>query len=199
MSRRLGVFGGTFDPIHVGHLHLAESVAQIASLDAVLFLPVAGPAHRETHAPADDRRTMTELAISDNPRFTLDTTGLEQEAPAYTYEMMIALRKQHPGDEFFFIAGIDSLVRSRWRRLEDVAASVSRFYIAPRDGVDDGELATALADLPPDARARFERVDVSLVDVSSTAIRALVKEGRSIRYLVPDAVREHIIARALYR
>jgi nicotinate-nucleotide adenylyltransferase len=142
---------------------------------------------------------MTELAIAGNPRFALDSTGLEQPAPAYTADTLSLLRAKRPDDAFFFIAGVDSLARSRWRRLDEVAASLEAFFVTSRRGVGDDELESALSDLAPDLRARFQRIEVSLVDVSSTAIRSLVEQHRSIRYLVPDAVREYIDEQKLYR
>lgn len=198
-GERIGLLGGTFDPIHVGHLHLAQAVADVAELDKVLFLPVGSPAHRETHARAEDRKAMTQLAIARNARFEFDDTALAQPAPAYTADTLALLREKRPDDRFCFIAGIDSLVRSRWRRLDEVAAALEKFYVARRDGVDVAELAPMLADLTPELRARFEVVEVSLMDVSSTEIRALVKAGRSIRYLVPDAVAGYIADHSLYR
>lgn len=198
-AQRIGLLGGTFDPIHIGHLHLAQAVADVAALDKVLFMPVGSPAHRETHASADDRKEMTQLAIARNARFEFDDTALEQPAPAYTADTLALLRQKRPDDRFCFIAGIDSLARSRWRRLDEVARALEKFYVARREGVDVAELAPMLADLEPESRARFEIVDVSLMDVSSTEIRALVKAGRSIRYLVPDAVAGYIADRALYR
>ena len=198
-GERIGLLGGTFDPIHLGHLHLAQAVADIAQLDRVLFMPVGSPAHRETHASADDRKAMTQLAIARNARFELDDTALEQPAPAYTADTLRLLREKRPGDRFSFIAGIDSLVRSRWRRLDEVAAALEKFYVARRDGIGARELDAALGDLSPELRARFEIVDAALMDVSSTEIRALVKAGRSIRYLVPDAVAGYIADESLYR
>ena len=198
-GERIGLLGGTFDPIHLGHLHLAQAVADVAHLDRVLFMPVGSPAHRETHAGADDRRAMTQLAIARNARFELDDTALEQPAPAYTADTLRLLREKRPGDRFSFIAGIDSLVRSRWRRLDEVAAALEKFYVARRDGIGARELDAALGDLSPELRAHFEIVDAALMDVSSTDIRALVKAGRSIRYLVPDAVAGYIADKSLYR
>ena len=198
-GERIGLLGGTFDPIHIGHLHLAQAVADVAALDKVLFMPVGSPAHRETHAPADDRKEMTQLAIARNTRFEFDGTALEQPAPAYTADTLALLRERRPHDRFCFIAGIDSLARSRWRRLDEVAAALEKFYVARREGVDVAELALTLADLAPELRARFEIVDVSLMDLSSTEIRALVKAGRSVRYLVPDVVAGYIADRSLYR
>jgi nicotinate-nucleotide adenylyltransferase len=196
---RTGVFGGTFDPIHVGHLYLAEAAADAARLDRVLFVPMASPSHRDTHAPADHRRAMTELAIAGNPRFALDVTGVEQPGPAYTADTLALMRAKYQNDALIFIAGIDSLTRSRWRRLDEVAALLERFLVAARPGVDDSELGPVLAELPPALRERFERLDVALTDVSSTAIRTLVSKRRSIRYLTPDAVVRYIEEKGLYR
>ena len=196
---RIGVFGGTFDPIHVGHLYLAEAAAESAGLERVLFVPVAAPGHREAHAAAVHRRAMTELAIAGNARFTLDETGMEQPSPAYTADTLALMRRRYPNAALSFIAGIDSLTRSRWRRLEEVATQLDRFLVAARDGVDDGELAPVIADLAPDLRARFQRINVLMTDVSSTAIRALIGKRRSVRYLVPEAVIAYIETHGLYR
>ena len=198
-AARIGIFGGAFDPIHVGHLHLAQAAAEIEALDRVLFVPMASPAHRDTHAPAEHRRAMTSLAIAGNARFALDDTGLEQEGPAYTADTLALMRAKRPLDAFVFIAGIDSLARSRWRRLDEVAGMLDRFLVARRDGIDASELAAVLAELPARLRARFVPIDVALMDVSSTAIRALVAQRRSIRYLTSDAVAEYIETNGLYR
>jgi nicotinate-nucleotide adenylyltransferase len=196
---RTGVFGGTFDPIHVGHLHLADAVASTEKLDRVLFVPMGSPAHRPTHADARHRRAMTELAIAGNPRFAFDAAGLEQPAPGYTADTLALLRSKRPHDSFYFIAGIDALTRSTWRRLDEVAGALDTFFVASRDGVSDDELDDVLRGLTEDLRRRFKRIAAPLVDLSSTTIRMLVEQGRSIRYLVPDAVRDYIEEHRLYR
>lgn len=198
-ARRTGILGGTFDPIHIGHLHIAEAVRDLQRLDRVLFVPVGDPAHRQTHAPAHHRRAMTALAIAANERFALDDTGLRQPAPAYTADTLTLLRQAYPSDAFFFISGVDSLTRSRWRRLDEVARALDRFYVVRRTGANEDELAAALSGLAAQDRERFEIVDVTPMDVSSTEIRALVARGRSIRYLVPDAVARYIEDEGLYR
>lgn len=198
-ARRTGIFGGTFDPIHVGHLYVAEAVRDACALDRILFAPMAAPAHRETHASAADRRAMTEFAIAGNSRFALETTGLEQAAPAYTADTLALMREKYPGDAFFFIAGIDSLTRSRWRALDRVAAELEQFIVVSRERIDERELEPILVDLPAELRSRFRRLDLPLVDLSSTAIRELVMRGRTIRYLVPDAVMEYIVKNGLYK
>ncbi len=198
-ARRTGVFGGTFDPIHVGHLHIAEAVGDAEGLARVLFVPVGDPAHRRTHAAASHRRAMTELAIADNERFVFDDSGLRQPSPAYTADTLALLRERFPEDRFFFIAGVDALTQSTWRRLDEVARAVERFFVVARPGSDARELSSAIGDLPRDARERFVVVDVTPMDVSSTQIRALVARARSIRYLVPDAVARYIAQEGLYR
>lgn len=195
----MGIFGGNFDPIHVGHLHLAEAAADEANLHRVLFLPMAAPAHRETHADISHRFKMAELAIAGNARFGLDDTGVTQPAPAYTADTLALLRERYPDDALYFIAGIDALTRSRWRRLDEVAERLEQFLVAARPGVELKELDPVLTGLPEVLRTRFVRFDADLMDVSSTAIRALVARRRSIRYLVPDAAIEYIEENGLYR
>src|ERR1700694_2755996 len=170
-SQRLGIFGGTFDPIHVGHLYAANVVLVQERLDRVLFLPVGDPAHRATHAPPEDRMEMARLAIADNIGFAVDDTALRQPGPVYTADTLPLLRKRFPNAAFSFIAGTDSLVRSTWRRLNEVIEALERFSV----------------------------LNVPLVDVSASAIRAAIAEGRPVRYLVTDPVLEYIEQRKLYR
>ncbi|HXW76735.1 MAG TPA: nicotinate-nucleotide adenylyltransferase [Candidatus Eremiobacteraceae bacterium] len=198
-AARVGVLGGTFDPIHIGHLRIAEAVRDLRDLDRVLFVPIASPAHRSVHAAAGHREAMTRLAIAANPRFAVDRAGLEQPGPAYTADTLALLHAARPDDALFFIAGLDSLARSTWRRLDEVAAAVQEFVVVSRAGVPDRELEPVLRGLPEDVRPRFTRATVPMLEVSSTAIREAVKERRSIRYLVPDAVVDYIEANGLYR
>jgi nicotinate-nucleotide adenylyltransferase len=195
----LGIFGGTFDPIHVGHLFVANAVLSLAKLDRVLFMPVGDPAHRRTHASAIDRANMVRAAIEGNERFEFDETALRQAGPVYTADTMPILRGSRPGAELSFIAGIDSLVASPWRRLEEVVAALRRFYVVARVGAIATDLQATLSTLPPELASRFAFVHLPLVDVSSTAIRARVASGEPIRYLVPDPVETYIKDGGLYR
>ena len=196
---RLGIFGGTFDPVHLGHLYVANAVRAQAGLDSVLFLPVGEPAHRATHAAADDRAAMVQLAIADNPGFALDDTALRQAGPVYTADTLPLLRARYPDAAFSFIAGTDALVRSSWRRLEEVVTALERFLVVTRDQAAAAELAPVLAGLPENLARRFTVLDLPLVDVSASAIRASVARGLPLRYLVPDAVAHYIEERGLYR
>jgi nicotinate-nucleotide adenylyltransferase len=199
VSERLGVFGGTFDPIHVGHLFVANAVAAQARLERVLFVPVGDPAHRRTHAPADDRAVMVKLAIEGNDRFAFDDTALRQPGPVYTADTMPRLRAAYPDAAFSFIAGVDSLVASPWRRLDEVVSALQHFFIVAREGAEERALDATLVTLPAELAKRFSFVRLPLVDVSSTAIRERVAKGMPIRYLVPDAVERHVEKMGLYR
>jgi nicotinate-nucleotide adenylyltransferase len=196
---RLGLLGGTFDPIHSGHLFIAEAVRAVAQLDRVLFVPVGNPSHRAVHAGAAERLAMIEAAIKDNENFAVDTTALEQRGPVYTADTLALLRAKYPGDELHFIAGVDSLTISRWRRLDEVAAALARFYVVRREGARTEDIAGIIGDLPADLQARFEVLDLPLVDVSASVIRDRVKLGQPIRYLTPDDVGRLIETRRLYR
>jgi nicotinate-nucleotide adenylyltransferase len=196
---RLGLLGGTFDPIHYGHLFIAEAVRAVAGLDRVLFVPVGNPSHRAVHAGAAERLAMIEAAIKDNPTFAVDNTALEQPGPVYTADTLALLRDKYPGDELHFIAGVDSLTISRWRRLDEVAAALARFYVVRREGARTEDIAGIIGDLPADLQARFEVLDLPLVDVSASVIRDRVKLGQPIRYLTPDDVGRLIETRRLYR
>jgi len=196
--QRLGIFGGTFDPIHVGHLFVANAVLWQGQLDRVLFMPVGEPAHRRTHASPEARTSMVRMAIQDNPCFALDETALRQAGPVYTADTMPLLRAALPDALLSFIAGVDSLVASPWRRLDEVVGSLERFFVVARERADPSDLQAALGSLPQELAARFTFVKLPLIDVSSTAIRSRVKNGEPVRYLVPDRVAAFIQEEGLY-
>jgi nicotinate-nucleotide adenylyltransferase len=198
-ARRTGLLGGTFDPIHYGHLFIADAVRAHAKLDRVLFLPVGDPAHRPVHSSAADRLEMVRLAIAGNDAFDVDTTALEQTGPVYTADTLALLRRKLPADELHFIAGVDSLTVSRWRRLDEVAAALARFYVVRREGARAEDVAGIIGDLPPKLRERFVVLDLPLVDVSASVIRERVSAGLPIRYLTPDSVVRLIEGCGLYR
>jgi nicotinate-nucleotide adenylyltransferase len=198
-GERLGIFGGTFDPIHVGHLFVANAVAAHAGLDRVLFVPVGDPAHRGTHAAAAQREAMVRLAIADNGRFQLDDTGLRQPGPVYTADTMPLLRRAHPGAELSFIAGADSLVATPWRRLDDVVAALHAFYVVAREGVPVDSLAATVSTLPQALAQRFVFLTLPLVDVSSSVIRERLGQRKPVRYLIPEAVEKYIHEHGVYR
>ena len=198
----LGIFGGSFDPVHNGHLFVAEAVREACSLDRVLFVPTREGKHYRVgtmNASREQRATMVRLAIAANVAFAVDETDLADDASGYTADLLPRLRARYPGDAFTFIVGGDSLVRSRWQRLDDVIDMVAELVVAPRGGVTNGDIDAALADLTPARRAKTRTLDLPLVAESATLIRERLHHGASVRYLVPEPVFRYIGEHGLYR
>ncbi|TAM59694.1 nicotinate (nicotinamide) nucleotide adenylyltransferase [bacterium] len=190
MLVRLGILGGTFDPVHFAHLYVAEAARATFALDAVLFTPTGSFRHRaqEPGAPLSDRVEMLRLAIASNPAFRFEDADLT--GTGYTADLIPRLRAKYPGDELHFIAGADSLVASPWRRLDEIFAALDGFVVATRAGVD--------APLPPQIDRHVQHLEIPPLSTSASRIRTLARAGRPIRYLVPDAVAAYITERALY-
>ncbi len=196
---KLGIFGGTFDPIHNAHLFVAESARLSEDLDRVLFVPANSQHYRDrAHAPVEHRCAMILGAIAGNPGFALDDTDLREDATGYTADLIPRLAQRYPGATFTFIIGADSLVNTAWVRFDEVLESLERFVIAPRPGVRADALGRVLEAVPGRLRDRVASLNLPEVPESASAIRALLSQGRSIRYLVPDEVWEYIVAQRLY-
>ena len=198
--RRTGILGGTFDPVHDGHLAIARGALELGPLDRVLLMPVGAPGHRETHAPAVDRAAMVRLALEgQEARLLFDDTALDQPAPAYTADTLALAHAAYPEDALYFIAGADSIAHSVWRRLDEVAALVDRFYIVPRRGSTWNDVEAVIGSLHPSLRDRFTPLEIAVPDISSSEIRSLIAGGRSIHGLVPREVERYIERRGLYK
>ena len=181
--------GGTFDPIHVGHLRAAENARQDLGLDEVVFMPSGEPPHRPgTRASAHDRMVMTRLAISGHPVFVGSDLEVQREGRSYTVETLEALHEQRPDVSWTLILGSDAYAEmGTWRQPERVL-ELARLGVVMRPG------APLPGNVPPSAT-----VSSTEILVSSTRIRSELKEGRSVRYLVPDSVLDYITSRGLYR
>lgn len=196
---RLGIFGGTFDPIHNAHLFVAESARLLEKLDRVLFVPTSGHHYREKpHESPAHRCAMILGAIESNAGFELDETDLREDASGYTADLLPRLHAKYPDAALTFIIGADSLVNANWQRFDDVLESLERFVIAPRPGVQADALARVLAALPPHLRDRVSTLNLPAIPESATLVRTLIAQGRSIRYLVPEPVWAYILAQRLY-
>lgn len=197
---RLGVFGGTFDPPHLGHLVLAEAAADHLGLARVLFVPAGAPPHKEAsavRAGADHRLAMTRLAIAGNARFALARTDIDRPGPHYTVDMLRLLRDEYPHSDLVLLIGGDSLRDlPTWSRPQELIA-LARLGVLRRPA-DDIDLA-ALERAIPGLTARVEWIPAPRLDISSSAIAAAIAAGRSVRYLVPDAVLAYIEAHGLYK
>lgn len=196
----LGIFGGSFDPIHNGHLFVAEAVREACGLERVLFVPTRFGRHRAAE-PSDPRprADMIRLAIAANTAFAFDDSDLADDATGYTADLLPRLATRYPGEELTFIVGGDSLVHARWSRLETVLDGLAAFVIAPRGDVTQTEIDAALAELGPERRAKIRYLELPLVAESATLIRARLAAGQSVRYLVPEPVFRYINENGLYR
>ena len=196
---RIGVYGGTFDPIHVGHLAAAEAVRETQHLDRMVFVPNwQQPLKSSTpKASAPQRLAMVKMAVEDNPRFSVCDIELLGEAPAYTIDTLDALRRQAPDDQFQFVLGVDALIQfALWREPARILAEYE-LIVMLRAGWRGPDWA-ALEAIHPDSRRLAHVVEVPLLDVAAHDLRDRVRSGRSVRYLVPERVRQFIEDNALY-
>ena len=198
---KLGIFGGTFDPIHNGHLIVAEYVRTEIDLDSVLFVPAGRPWFKDgqTLTDAQHRLEMTRLATNDNPHFAVSEMEIRREGPTYTIDTLTELGGEMGGGvEFYVILGIDALNElHRWQRPCDVLDMATVVGVA-RAGVTEVDRA-ALESIRAGASEYVVIVDGPLVDISAADIRLRMAEGRSVRGLVPRAVEEYAKRHSLYQ
>jgi nicotinate-nucleotide adenylyltransferase len=159
---RIGIFGGTFDPVHNAHLFLAESARLLENLDRVLFVPTRERKHYRDDAQADaaHRCAMLLAAIESNAGFALDESDLRDDATGYTADLIPLLAKKYPKTDFTFIIGADSLANSTWERFDEVLEQLERFVIAPRIGVRPEALQRVIAAVPKGLRDRIATLNM---------------------------------------
>jgi nicotinate-nucleotide adenylyltransferase len=190
--RRLGVMGGTFDPVHHGHLVAASEVQATFDLDEVIFVPTGQPWQKTDRevSEAEDRYLMTVIATASNPRFSVSRVDIDREGPTYTVDTLTDLKVKHPDADLFFITGADALEQIvSWRRAEDVF-DLAHFIGVTRPGYElNGQ------HLP---KGSVSLVEVPAMAISSTACRARTAGGLPVWYLVPDGVVQYISKRRLY-
>ncbi len=200
---RLGVFGGSFNPVHLGHLLLAQSAQEQFDLDRVLFMPCAVQPHKDPRmlASAMHREAMVEAAILDNLGFDLLDIELRRGGVSYTVDSLREIRSQYPHSELFFMIGADTLLELHGWKDIDTVLSLCSFIIFARPGYDLQSLAPDAIQLPPPWPDRLLRnvCRVRQIDISSSDIRHRVAEGLNIRYLVPQPVEMIIMEHHLYR
>ncbi|WP_082691136.1 nicotinate-nucleotide adenylyltransferase [Mycobacterium sp. GA-1199] len=196
--RRLGVMGGTFDPIHNGHLVAASEVADRFGLDEVVFVPTGQPWQKDRDVTAaEDRYLMTVIATASNPRFSVSRVDIDRGGPTYTKDTLRDLHALNPDADLFFITGADALASIlTWQNWEDMFA-IASFVGVSRPGyeLDGKHIAAAIKELPEDA---LKLVEVPALAISSTDCRKRAEENRPIWYLVPDGVVQYVAKRRLY-
>lgn len=190
-----GVMGGTFDPIHIGHLVVASEMADRGGLDRVIFVPAGEPWQKadRVQASARDRLEMVRIGIAGDPRFLVSTVDVDRAGPTYAVDTIADLKAAHPGiDRWSFIVGEDALAGlPSWRDVAELVSGVD-FLVATRSD----EPSVAAGAMP--AGARITRLPTPRIDVSSTDIRERVRQSRPVRYLVPGGVHEYLVAHDLY-
>jgi nicotinate-nucleotide adenylyltransferase len=196
---KIGIFGGTFDPVHQGHMIVAEQVMNELGLARVVFVPGGIPPHKEAssvRATAEDRLAMVEAAVEGNDRFTVDRVEIDAGRAMHSVETVGILKESSPDDDWYFITGADEVSNLlEWREPDRLLEQVV-MVAATRPGYDLSKLDHLEA-----ALRNFDRifpVECTRVDISATGIRRRMLQGKSIRYLVPDGVRRIIESRRLY-
>lgn len=185
----IGIFGGTFNPVHIGHLIMADQVMQQLNLRCVLFMPDAKPPHVDPKSTiaAEDRVAMLSLALQSHPGFELDLAEVSRGGVSYTYDTIVELKKRHPLADYYLILGADMIdYLPTWHNIDQLAKLVT-FVGVYRPGYDQKSPYPVIW------------VDAPKLAISSTQIRKMVHHGNSIRYLVPDAVAQYIQKKGLYR
>ena len=197
-AARVGILGGTFNPPHIGHLICAQEAQLCLGLDTVVWIPAGVPPHREVEGDpgAEARFEMCELAVSADERFALSRVELEREGPSYTVDTLRSLREASPEDELFLILGGDQAASLRsWHEPEEVL-SLATIAVVERTGYARPAIGVQLSGLRGAEKLVF--FDMPRVDVSSSMVRRRAREGKPIRYLVPDKVANYIGAQSLY-
>lgn len=197
---RLGIFGGTFDPVHLGHLILAEHVREAFALDEVWFVPAPSPPHKDDNAisPAKQRAEMLEFAISGCPHFGVSRIEFEREGPSYTVDTLQQLTDEGSDRELFLLIGADSLEDlGTWREPERIAELATIVAVnRGREPLPDADSMTSK--LGSAISARVRHINIPPIDISATEIRDRASSGRSIRFMTPRAVEAYIRENGLY-
>ncbi len=216
---RIGILGGTFNPVHFGHLRLAEEVSEQLVLDHILFIPAGTPPLKCVElADISQRMKMVGLAVADNPRFIASDLEADRNGPSYTVDTLSELKDMYPDDELIFILGADAFLElPKWKRSDDIVRMID-FAIVCRPGTPLSELVEAqFLEVEQEVLDELDRGDREVVkgslsggrrayvlkttalEISATHIRKRIEEGESISYLLPESVKSFIMSNALYK
>ena len=200
--KRVGIMGGTFDPIHMGHLILGEQSFEQLHLDKVLFMPAGNPPHKQNRtgrASDQQRMDMVKLAISDNPHFEISLAEMHETGYTYTCRTLEELKEQNPDTDYYFIIGADSLFTfESWHEPQRICNACT-LVVAVRDHATKDELNTQIQFLSHKYKGHFTLLDTMNIDVSSHLVRQWVEEGKSLKYYVPDNVISYMKENGIYR
>ncbi|MHA2609302.1 MAG: nicotinate-nucleotide adenylyltransferase [bacterium JZ-2024 1] len=195
---KIGLMGGTFNPIHYGHLLVAEEAREEFHLEEIWFIPSGCPPHKrhDELASAQDRLYMCQLAIEGIPYFRVISIEIESGVTSYTYNTLRVLNQQNPGNEWFFITGLDAILElPTWHHAEELL-DMAHFVAVSRPGHKIEELSRVFSE---EQRKKILTLNIPYLDISSSEIRRRVRFRRSIRFLTPEPVRQFILSKGLYK
>ena len=199
--KRVGIMGGTFDPIHIGHLILGETAYEQFDLDQVLFMPAGNPPHKRNrlHRATDEQRSeMVRRAIASNPHFSLSLEEMNEDGFTYTYRTLERLRAEHPDTDYFFILGADSLFDfDKWRETGRICRACT-VVAATRNHTSQERLDEAIRFLEEKYSGTFRKLNSLNIDISSAMLRSWIAGQRTIKYYVPDNVIAYIRENHIY-
>lgn len=202
MKRKVGIMGGTFDPIHIGHLILGESAYDQFGLDVVRFMPAGNPPHkkdRKGRATDEQRVEMVKRAIASNPHFELSMAEMNVDGYSYTYRTLERFQKKHPEDELYFIIGADSLRDfDQWAKPARICKA-SKLVVAARNQIDNKVLDENIKKMQNKFGGCFLKLDTPNLDISSHNLREWIEEGRTVKYYTPDSVIDYIAENHMYK
>jgi len=198
---RIGIMGGTFDPIHNGHLLMAEYSRIQFNLDKVLFIPTGIPPHKEHNKilPNRYRYDMVLLAINSNENFFLSTMEMDREKTTYTIDTINILKSMYKDVDFYFIMGSDSFLQiHKWKNYKELLG-MCNFIVAKRPGYNNSNINSLIENLSSTCNSSIFTLDASLLEISSSEIRSRISKNLPISYLVPESVEKYIYKNKLYR
>lgn len=198
---KIGVLGGTFDPIHFGHLIIAEEIKDRYNLDKIIFIPCGMPSHKDTSKVSDTfhRMNMVQIAIDTNIHFEVSDIEIRRKGYTYTIDTVLQLKHMYPKSDIFHIIGADIVSDlSSWKKCDELFANCE-FIVTIRNGFTENRLKDQIKVLENLYNAKINLANVRLIDISSTEIRKNVKSNMSIKYLLPEAVEKYIFVNNLYR
>lgn len=196
----IGIMGGTFNPIHHGHMILSEFIREELSLDRIIFIPTGNP-HKDRRQVLDGqiRKEMIDLAIESNKKFFLSTIEIDRNGISYTIDTLRELKSIYPKDQLYMIIGADSLLELHtWKDFERLI-SITSFIVCNRYGSENQEVIRRINDLNHRYGGNIIGIETPIIDISSTNIRQRVKKNLSIKYLVSESVEEYISKNKLYK
>jgi len=200
-AKRVGIMGGTFDPIHLGHLILGETAFEQFDLDKVLFMPSGNPPHKKNRlgrATDEQRVEMVRRAIASNPHFEISLIDMNEEGYSYTYRTLENLNREYLDTEFYFIMGADSLFEfENWKEPQRIC-DAAIIVVATRNHTNELHLDQTIHELAQKFNADFLKLDSMNIDISSAMLRSWIQNGRTTRYYLTDSVRQYIDEQNIY-